>query len=173
MFKKIIMYFIVILFFSNCGNNKVSKSDIDNFVLKYQYEDFSYFKNYKIIIRQKTFSETIYMIGDSNSNIDSVFFFVFVNNYTDEVSKIETGTSFESISSKKLNEDKIKKMISKYKKYDFPYLCVNYDNSVSINPFYMDMKPFFLRLNIKSNDKLTKKNFTLFKHYKNNWYIKE
>lgn len=173
MYKKIISCYVVIMFFSSCINNKVDESDIDNFILKYQFEDFSFFKNYRIIIRQKNLSETIYMISDSDTNIDSVLYFVYVDNFKNEISQIKVGTDKTSKLINALNDNKIKEIINKYKIYNFPYLSVNNDNSVSINPFFVDMNPYFLRLKTNSDKKIIKKNYTIFKHYKTNWYIKD
>lgn len=173
MYKKIISCYVVIMFFSSCINNKVDESDIDNFILKYQFEDFSFFKNYRIIIRQKNLSETIYMISDSDTNIDSVLYFVYVDNFKNEISQIKVGTAKTSKLINALNDNKIKEIINKYKIYNFPYLSVNNDNSVSINPFFVDMNPYFLRLKTNSDKKIIKKNYTIFKHYKTNWYIKD
>lgn len=164
---------LLLIVVTSCVNNKITECDMDEFIVKYEFEDFSYFRNYKLAIRQRTLTETIYIIGDSDSNIDSILFFVYVDNYSNEISQIKEGTIKQSLLSKRLTIDKIKKMIFKYKKYNFQYLSVNIDNSVSINPYFVSMEPYFLRIETKSNEKFIKKNYTLFKHYKKNWYVKE
>ncbi|KQO32743.1 hypothetical protein ASF10_20000 [Flavobacterium sp. Leaf82] len=173
MYKKIINFCLILIFFSSCINNKVDENDIDNFISKYEFEDFSFFKDYRIIIRQKNFSETIYMISDSETNIDSVLYFVYVDNFSNKISQIKVGNDKNSIIFQALTDIKIKEIINKYKIYNFPYLSVNNDNSVSINPFFVDMNPYLLRLKTKSDEENIKKNYSVFKHYKKNWYIKD
>jgi hypothetical protein len=173
MYKKIINCCLILMFFSSCINNKVDENDINNFISKYEFEDFSFFKNYRIIIRQKNFSETIYMISDSETNIDSVLYFVYVDNFSNKISQIKAGNDKNSLLFQKLTDIKVKEIINKYKIYNFPYLSVNNDNSVSINPFFVDMSPYLLRLKTKSDEENIKKNYSVFKHYKNNWYIKD
>jgi hypothetical protein len=173
MYKKIINCCFVLMFFSSCINNTVEEGDIDNFISKYEFENFSFFKNYRITIRQKNFTETIYMISDSQTNVDSVLYFVYVNNFSDEISQIKVGTDTTSKLFKALNSNKIKEIIKNYKIYNFPYLSVNQDNSVSINPFFIDMNPYLLRLKTNSDEERIKKNYNIFKHYKNKCYIKE
>ncbi|WP_298148446.1 hypothetical protein [Flavobacterium sp.] len=157
------------MFLIGCAEKKITNQEIDSFIEKYKSTDFSPFVNYTIIIRQKTITETIYLVTNSESNIDNVVCFVYVNRLSNNVKKLKKMDL--KLNTKK--EDEIKNMINEYQKYNFPYLSVDKNGNFCINPFKIDMKPYILFLKTAQNEDKIKKNFTLFKHYKHNWYIRD
>ncbi|UUC45199.1 hypothetical protein [Flavobacterium cerinum] len=154
---------------SNCSKNEIKKQNIDDFINLYHIKDFSEFKDYTIAIRQKTFNETIYIVSDSDANIDDVICFVTVNKISGKIDKIKRVD--QNLSNER--EKQIESLIYKYRKYDFPYLSVDNDNNFSVNPFFIDMKPYLLFLHQERNKLKIKKNFMSFKYYKENWYVRD
>ncbi len=163
-FIKCIILALIILV--SCSPRKIADRDIDKFIETTKSFDFNRFKNYTIAIRQKGVIETVYFVSSNESNIDNPICFVYVNNYTQNINKIKNFKKNEF-------EDEIKEMIKDYTKYDYPYLSVDKYGNYGINPFNIDLSP--LLYFCKSNNRKTVliKNFTHFKYYKKNWYLKD
>ncbi len=167
---KILKAMFSILIFSlvliSCSESKVSNTDIDEFIKTYQSTNFNVFQNYTIAIRQRNVFETIYLLNDGESVVKNVICFVYVNRITNKIEKIK----FKKKTN--LKNEKIRSLIYKFREYNFAYLSVDKDINISVNPFTIDLEPylFFVKKNeLKSQ---VEKNFTVFKHYKGNWYVK-
>lgn len=165
--KYILFVFSFCLF--GCSEKKITNKDIDSFIEEYKLTDFSAFTNYTIAIRQKTITETIYLVTDSESNLDNVICFVYVNRFSGNIEKIKK----YSVKLDVEKENEIKKMINEYQKFNFPYLSVDKDGDFCVNPFFVDMKPYILYIKNDKSEMKIKKNFTIFKHYKENWYLRD
>jgi len=158
------MLIFACLSFFGCSSKDVSSNDIVQFINEHATEDFNQFKHYTIAIRQNNMFETIYLVSDSDSNIDKPICFVTVNKFSGNIEDVDIKSDSDKITV-------IKGLINRYQSYNYPYLSVDKDSNVYINPFYVDMKPYFLFYKSGNGPKKIKSNFAVFKHYQGNCYI--
>lgn len=155
--------------FVTCQNNIKISDKIDGVIAKYDKEDFSYFNNIFIAIRNAGFNEITYIIHKSEGDLP-----VYFVKYTKINGKMEINrTLFEKAKKKDyFTNAKIKEIIENFRKYDLLLLQVDKSGNVYMNPFRSNEPAKLLRLAHPSNQKEIRKGF-VYKHYKNQWYIRK
>lgn len=164
--------FISIFFFviTSCSNAPIGSSIelFDKFILEYDKEDFSEIENVSIVVINKGFLKTQYLVS-----LDTLpGYFVEYDELRSRVSKAEESVMLKGLESKSLyNSIDFEFLISYFRKFDFGYLRVDKEGNSYINPFEIGSPPVFLRLKEKSVEESIKKGF-VFKHYRNRWYVR-
>lgn len=142
---------------------------MDDVVAKYDKEDFSYFQNIFIAIRDAGFNEITYIIQKSEGDLPVYFVVYTISNGKIDINR----TSLEKAKEKDYFTDaKIKEIIEKFRKYDLFLLQVDKSGNVYMNPFRSNEPAVLLRLAQASDRKEIRKGF-VFKQYKNHWYIRK
>ena len=167
--KKLFCIFSVIFTFSCQNSGKtISKHFIDDFIEKYQTENFLEFKNVFISIRQKDLTSTTYILEKSEGGLP--VYFVTYNDWTNEIS----GVNNSQLKEQKLNDYFTKRqitfLINRFRQMNFCLLGVDINGNVFINPFYPNNPAFFLRLSKISKLKPSKLSGD-FRQYKDSWYV--
>lgn len=163
-----IVFFLSFVVFYSCQNSK--KQDIDSVISKYNSSDFSNFKGSFIAVREKSISETIYILGDSEGN--KPLYFIEYDEIKNKIILINNSILKRMKVPDYFSSEEIKKLISLFRKYDFVLLSVDEDNNVFINPFEINSPALLIRFNKLPNAESVKKGY-LYKQYKGNWYLKE
>jgi hypothetical protein len=160
---------IALLLLNSCHNNKIiSKNEIDNFIGKYQSQDFSEFKNVSILIRQTTLTSTIYIISKYQGNLP-VYFIVY-NELENKITEINNSLLKQQKISDYFTDQEINSLINKFRHYQFCLLGVDSNKDLFINPFYANNPAAILRKSKGSKLEISKLSGN-FIHYKDDWYI--
>lgn len=159
--------FVFLLSCSSVGkkNSALSK---DEFIQRYEKEDFSILTNVFIAVRNENTNKTIYMVQKFDG--DFPVYFVTYNNLTERIININREQLLKAEVRDYFSTDQISEYISFFRQFDFCLLGVDADSNVFINPYYCQSPPYFLRLNNHSNEKTIDEGY-LYGHFNGNWYI--
>lgn len=168
--KKLIYIFSLISVCS-CQNSKtISRGEIDNFVKKYQAEEFPEFKNVSIVIRQRTLTSTIYVLDKQGENLP--VYFITYNEWLNKITEINSSLLKEQKVSDYFTKSQITVLINRFRQLNFCLLSIDNQDNVFINPFYPSSPPCLIRLGKTSRVEMLKVSGD-FKPYKDNWYINQ
>lgn len=171
MLKRILRLTVLlsILILTSCKSDGIEKTQIDEFIKKYQDESFDSFKDVFVAIRgSNTLLNNIYIVSKCGGNLP--VYFVTYNFVTNSITEINKSALTNSNVKDYFTEKEINTIITNFRKYDFYLLGVDSDGNVFINPFKTNAPAYFLKLKDVSNQKKIKKGY-VYTHYKNNWYI--
>ena len=152
----------------SCNNREVSNKDIDNFILKYDNENFENLKGISIFQRSRGINEIVYGIGKYQEN--KPLYFVEFNVLKESITEINRKLLEKDSVQDYLTEIEINNAVATIRKYDFFLLSVDSSKNVFINPFIANQPPYFLRLEEETGDSTIKKGY-VYKLYRDNWYI--
>lgn len=152
----------------SCNNREVSNKDIDNFILKYDNENFENLRGLSIFQRSRGINEIVYGIGKYQEN--KPLYFVEFNVLKKSITKINRTLLEKDSVQDYLTEIEINNAVETIRQYDFFLLSVDSSKNVFINPFIANQPAYFLRLEEETGDSTIKKGYA-YKLYKDNWYI--
>lgn len=153
---------------SSCGNGKVTDKDVDTFISKYNAESFTHFKCVSISFRDKDFNENIYMVAKQGGNFPC--YVVRYNKSKNEVTNIDDKLLKQVNLPGYFSDSQIKDLMNNFINYDVQHLSVDSNENVFISPFFGENSPALLRLKVTTNESEVKKG-TIYKLYRDNWYI--
>ncbi len=163
-----IFLFFNIFIFSTTSCQRKQNINKDEFIEKYQIEDFSKFSNSFIAIRSKGLLEVTYMIHEFGSNLPP--YFVIYNCLTNSIIKIDNTMLKEEGIDDYYTEKEISDLIIEFRKYDFYLLGSDNEGNVLINPYEINQPAFYVRAT-NTNLPDTIRIGYVYKKFKDNWYI--
>lgn len=163
-----VFFFFSIFIFSNTSCQRKQNINKDDFIEKYQIEDFSKFSNSFIAIRSKGIQEVTYMIHEFGSNLPT--YFVTYNCLTNSIINIDNTMLKEEGIDDYYTEKEISDLIIEFRKYDFYLLGSDNEGNVLINPYEINQPAFYLRSS-KLDISDTIRMGYVYERYKDNWYI--
>lgn len=166
---KNIFLLINIVVLSSCHYKTISPKTLDDFTKRYQNERFSKFKNTAIFIRSEDFINTIYVI-DKGDGKNLPVYFVTYNKWLNKITEINNKMLKEQGIPDYFTSTQIASIINNLRMYKFSLLCVDAQNNIFINPFYINNPAVFLRMDKGSHIDFKKVSGN-FIHYKGNWYV--
>jgi hypothetical protein len=165
----ILRLILLVMLLTSCSNRTpTTNDDIDSFILKYENENFTIFKGVSISFRDRDTKEYIYMVAKQGGNFPC--YVVHYSKSKNKVINIDDKLLQQRNVTSYFSESKINELMQKFITYNVQNLSVDSNENVFISPFFGENSPALLRLSKSTNEKEIKKG-TIYKLYKEYWYI--
>jgi hypothetical protein len=162
--------YLLILFFTMTCQNESKRNDIDSIIKKYDKTDFSFFKNTFVGVREQSRNEITYIIEKSEGNLP-VYFITYSTSKESVIDINKTALKERNIGDY-FTDEEISGLIENFRKLNLSLLQVDEQENVFINPFKINEPAILLRLANPSDKEEVRKGF-VYRHYKDNWYIRK